>query len=30
MKRLEELGHLKNRNPVDSFAAMREWKNTYI
>ena len=30
MKRLEELGHLKNRNPVNSFAAMREWKNTYI
>ena len=30
MKRLEELGHLKNRNPVDCFAAMREWKNTYV
>lgn len=30
MQRLEELGLLKNRTPVDSFAAMREWKNTYM
>ncbi len=30
MKRLEALGRLKNPNPVDAFAALREWKNHYV
>ena len=30
MKRLVSLGRLKDKNPVDAFAAMREWKNSYV
>ena len=30
MKRLESLGKLKDHDPVNAFAAMREWKNKYV
>ena len=30
MQRLETLGRLHRREPVEAFAALREWKNTYV
>ncbi len=29
LKQLFSLGLIKEKNPIDAFAAMREWKNTY-